>query len=82
MCVCFVCALLCVVGAADVSACVLKCVCAGCLRCTVMFEGLLLCVFACAWVCGACLVCLCAVCVSVLSGVLWFGRCIIVCVCV
>ena len=55
--VCFVCALLCVVCAAAVPVClcVFKCVCAGCLICTVMFEGLsLLCVFACAWVCCAC----------------------------
>ena len=83
-CVCFVCALLCdvvCVAAVSVYWCASKCVCAWCLRCTAMFEGLLLlCVVACAWVCCACSVCLCALCVSVLSGVLWFGCCIIVCV--
>ena len=61
--------------------CVFECVCACCLRCTLMFEGvLLLCVFACVWVCCACLMCLRALCVGVLSGVLWFGCRIIVCV--
>ena len=48
-----------------------------------MFGGLLLlCVFACVWVCCASLRCLCALSVSVLSGAVWLGCCIIVCVCV
>ena len=48
-----------VVCVAAASVCFRVCtfVCACCLRCAVMFEGLLLlCVFACVWVCCACLV--------------------------
>ena len=70
-------------AAASVCLCVLERVCACSLRCALVFEGvLLLYVFACVWVCCACLVCLCELCVSALSGVLWFGCGIIVCVCV
>ena len=83
-CVCFVYASLCdvvCVAAVSFCSCVFRCVCACCLRCIVMFDGvLLLCVFACVWVCCVCFVCLCDLCVSVLNGVIWFCCCVLVCV--
>ena len=59
-----------------------KSVCACCLKFTVMVDCLLLlCGCACLGVRWLLRV-LCALCVIVLSGVLWFGWCVIVCVCV
>ena len=47
-----------------------------------MFDALLLMyVLACVWECRVCYNYLCDLFVNVLSGVLWLGCCMIVCVC-